>query len=93
METENIDVVFRMFRGEVLALFPHNVDTYNGAVLCYAHIGQHGSADYTMVVQNSRLATETEYSDLKKELESIGYVLNIIQKQDSKKYLSALRAK
>lgn len=89
------DVIFRKdttkdFKGQIYALFPHNVETYNGDVMFYTHVGQHSSADYYHCINTSKLATETEYKDLKNELESLGYNLNIIKKQNHKKYVNSL---
>ena len=81
---ETVDVMFRMFRGEILAIFPHTKH-HTGFVLCYAHCGQHSGADYNGVVYNSRPATEEEYKDLKKELENIGYSLKIVHRRNLKK--------
>ena len=86
------DVIFRVvtIQGitEVTAFFPHEVATVEGHVSCYAHEGQHGSASYNYCVSKSRLATEKEYADLKRELErGFGYNLNVIKKQNRKKYL------
>lgn len=45
--------------------------------MCYAHLGQHGSAhtDYFMECEP---ATPEQYKDLAQELENIGYNLTII---------------
>jgi hypothetical protein len=91
-----IDVIFRVIKiqgiTEITALFPHEVETLEGCVCCYAHEGQHGMANYTYCVSKGRLATKKEYKDLKKELQFRGYNLNIIQKQNRKKYLASLKA-
>jgi hypothetical protein len=91
-QTTKIDVIFRIdtskdWNGTVFALFPHSVNDTTGNVLSYQHIGQHSSADYKHCINKSKPATETQYNDLKKELEKIGYHLNIIKKQNYKKYL------
>ena len=91
------DVIFRKnktedFKGEVFALFPYEISTCFGAVTSYAHVGQHSSADYDHCIQTSVPATEDEYADLKKELEEIGYDLNVRRKINYKKYIKA-RAK
>ena len=81
---ETVDMMFKMFQDEILAIFPHT--KYNNYfVLCYAHSDQHSGADYNGVVYNSRPATEEEYKDLKKELEIIGYSLKIIHRRNLKK--------
>lgn len=72
-------VLFRVFQGEVLALFPAEAVHMNPWMCsCYAHMGQHGSADVNMVIHKSRRATPEEYADLKRELEQRGYVLKIM---------------
>jgi hypothetical protein len=72
-------VVFRMFNGEVIALFPEQEES-RGNVNSYMHIGQHGGADYNHVMQKSKKATPSQYKDLKAELSSIGYKLDIKEK-------------
>lgn len=91
-----IDVVFRVdttkeFKGTVFALMPHDVCDFEGNVTSYQHVGQHSSADYTHCVAKSRKATPEEYSDLKKELEGLGYKLNVVQRRSEKKYLQSYR--
>ena len=86
--TDETPVVFRKMRpsqgGEVLALFVAEAGNYDGYTIgCYAHVGQHGQADYRHCIDTSRPATPEEYADLKHELESTpyGYRLKIYQKQ------------
>jgi len=71
-------VLFRMFKGEVLALFPRIAGTVGKAWHCssYAHIGQHGAADVSIIL-DSRPATRKEYRPLAAELRRIGYRLDI----------------
>jgi hypothetical protein len=80
-------VIFRRFKeGDIIALFPY--DKYDIAGLycgSYMHIGQHSGADYTGLVQITKPAKESEYNDLKKELEGIGYNLKVIKKRIYKK--------
>ena len=78
MEKKDKDaVVFRKDPdGTVVALFPNlpaNVSGYY--CTCFQHVGQHGSADYGLVVSNTKPATPAEYEALKTELEGRGYVL------------------
>lgn len=96
MEKDNYktDVVFRVdktgkFKGTVYALMPHEVSTLNGLVTTYQHVGQHSSAEYRYCIAQSRPATPEEYKDLKEELESIGYDVNVIKKQNYDKYLKS----
>ncbi len=71
-------VIFRKWKddGEILALFPEMLEN-DGLVNCYAHIGQHGAADYHYCLTQSGPATPEEYTDLQQELENIGYDLKI----------------
>tara|TARA_R110001606_G_scaffold3931_2_gene18841 strand:+ start:2265 stop:2516 length:252 start_codon:yes stop_codon:yes gene_type:complete len=77
-------VTFRKFPdGDVIALFPKNkarcgLVARNGRqfIMSYMHIGQHGSATDDLIDDLS-IATANEYSDLKAELLSIGYELEV----------------
>ncbi len=87
------DIMFRVdtakdSKGEVFALFPHDVSTLHGSVTFYQHIGQHGSADYNHCIKTSRPATEEEAKDLKEEMESIGYNIRVVKKRNYDKYLA-----
>ena len=65
-------VVFRKFKdGDIIALFP-DLKERRGNITCYQHIGMHGIADRG-IVKDTKLATESEYKPLYKELERIGY--------------------
>ncbi len=96
MEQDNpvTDVVFRAdksgdFKDVVFAMLPHEVDDRNGHVTSYQHVGQHSSANYVGCIADSRPATEAEYSDLKAEMENLGYNLNVVQKQNTDKYIAS----
>ena len=81
-DTKPTDIILRKFKdGQIIALMPHDVDCHDGRINSYMHIGQHGLAEYSHCVNITKLATEAEYADLKKELESIGYLVNVINKQ------------
>jgi hypothetical protein len=71
-------VIFRCDRGkdgDVFALFPAtSFDAEGFYCLCYQHVGQHGGADYSLCIRNSRPATPAEFKDLRAELISIGYL-------------------
>lgn len=71
-------VLFRKFQeGDIIALFPQYPGTNDPRTcMSYMHIGQHGSADISLAHTLKR-ATEEEYQPLKKELESLGYDLNV----------------
>lgn len=91
MEKIKVDVHFRKFKGDynnqVTAVFPYVTETCSD-VACYAHVGQHSTCcfDYVGI---SKPATKDEYLPLKKELESIGYEVNVINKRSHVKYLKA----
>lgn len=83
-DTEKTKVVFYVENNEAdkvpdnaLAVFPEIITDRKGNLLCYAHLGQHSAAapDY---VKELRPATPAEYADLKSELESIGYNLEVM---------------
>lgn len=81
-------VIFRVDKhGEVYALFPHEVCDFMGHVTSYQHVGQHGSADYKHCIKTSKNATPTQALPLYQELESIGYNLEVIKRQNYKLFL------
>ena len=90
------DIIFRKeksgyFKGEIYALFPHEVCNLSGNVTCYAHNGQHGGADYKYCIQKTIPATKSEYMDLYRELSDIGYNINIVKRQNYDKYLKSYK--
>lgn len=90
MTTNKTDVIFVIWEGKYIsdpvdALFPGLAGDMNpDTCLCYSHVGQHSAADLDYMLAINRLASESEYSDLKRELEQIGYRLNIIEKPTKK---------
>jgi hypothetical protein len=70
-------VVYRVFKdsGDVIALFPNEINYPDGSCDSYQRIGQHGAANYAYCMRISRPATFEEWIDLHHELESIGYKL------------------
>ena len=91
------DVIFRTdttkdFAGTVFAVFPHNVETLNGNVGWYAHVGQHSHGDYDVMLKQSRPATKQESENLKAELEiNYGYNFNVIKRRNYDKYIADYR--
>ena len=91
-------VIFRKWRrkdgGGIIALFPEvPADTTGHLCSSYEHIGQHGGADYNLVVfKKTRPAKPAEYAELKKELESLGYCLEVRQKATARDYLNRCNA-
>jgi hypothetical protein len=77
------------FKGDITAVFPYEIATMEGDMLCYSHVGQHAccSKDW---LKHTVLATPKEYYDLFRELISIGYDdLKIIKRIQYSKYLDA----
>lgn len=82
--TRQLDtVIFRTFRdGEVIALFPDiPADATGHDVQSYQHVGQHGAADYALVMGMTRPATFDQATPLRDELTERGYNLNIRQRR------------
>lgn len=78
METENVDVCFRKFaNGDVIAFIEGYAVSRPGLVMSYEHVGQHGEASEDLI-DELKPATADEYNDLLRELESIGYVVTIV---------------
>jgi len=89
-DTFKTDVIFRKEKdGEILALFPYSLWNFAGDVVCYAHLGQHGAADYNGCIRKSKPAKPEEYKDLLNELQGLGYNLRVIKKQSGRKYSKA----
>lgn len=66
----------------IIAYFPNenwNEDLYGTRYkVSYEHVGQHGSCD-SEYVKDLDVASKEECADLREELESIGYHLNILE--------------
>jgi len=79
-DTEKSLVVFREFKdGQVLAIFPELEHNWNeGLCVSYMHVGQHGGASYSHCISITRPAHD--YSKLQKELENLGYNLDVKKK-------------
>jgi hypothetical protein len=78
-QTSQTLVIFRKFaEGDVIALFPYDPVT-SDPYMCdsYMRYGQHGSADPQGLIHVTKPATETEYAELKTELESAPYKYNL----------------
>ena len=77
-------VIFRRWKDEpnsVIALFPR-IDSGRGLCSSYEHIGQHGGADYDLVMTKTD-RTNTEDDDVQELINEltnqIGYTLKIQQ--------------
>lgn len=88
-DTQITEVQFRLFRGEVTAVFPYIVESPHN-VMCYMHLGQHSVCNWNINAV-SRVATPEQYADLYKELEQIGYKLKVIKRRSHAKYLTAYK--
>lgn len=90
-------VIFRKFKGQgdIIALFPTHPGT-NDPHTCesYMHVGQHSAASVSLVYETDP-AHETEYRDLMRELQRIGYddlrVYARYQPEFTSRRLNALR--
>lgn len=82
-------VVFRKFKqgGDIIALFPEQINHRNLTVCSYMHVGQHSDADYTGVIAVTTPATESESAGLLAELKSIGYDDLQVLKRGKPKYI------
>jgi len=90
-DKQKTDMIFRKeksgkFKGDIYALFPHEVCNYNGNVTCYAHIGQHSEANYIHCIQTTVPARKSEYTYLYRELSDIGYNINVVKRQNYAKW-------
>ena len=71
-----VRVKFVMCNSEALALFPDFPEYEKNMITSYAHIGQHCNAHKALMRRKS--LSEPQYRDLKRELELIGYKLQVI---------------
>ncbi|MHC4301892.1 MAG: hypothetical protein ACYS7Y_31910 [Planctomycetota bacterium] len=82
--TDCTDVVFLWEDDgeDVFAVFPGVAGSvcFAGDATCYASVGQHGAADLELCNGFREVTDPDDYADLKRELETIGYVLRIVSK-------------
>jgi hypothetical protein len=84
--SEKTTVIFRKWPdGSIIALFPEDIADMEGNCTAYMHIGQHGAADYSSVIERTKPVHTKEFMELKKELETRGYNMNVMQKWIRKK--------
>lgn len=94
-EVVRTKVIFRKAKsnGEITAIFPTLPGTSDPcSLLCYVHAGQHGSAFLEWIRKDTKPATPEEYAALKRELEGIGYMLDVRRKSTRANYLERLKA-
>lgn len=72
-------VIFRKTKdsSEIVAIFPYSIADLSGSMTCYAHVGQHSACSVEWYRNHTKMATPKEYAALKKELEGLGYKLEI----------------
>lgn len=96
-EDQKTVVIFRKdrsgaFKGMITAFFPYDIyRTDNYTCTCYVNPGGHSGADFPYCVTQTVLAKPEEYADLKKELERIGYILDVKQKMNWKQFDKAMK--
>ena len=74
------DVIFRKWKdGDIVALFPYEIESGLNFCLSYEHNGQHGRASLD-IIKVTKPAGIAESEFLKKELESLGYDLNVVKR-------------
>ena len=72
-------VIFRKFKdNQIIALLPDCKVNF-GMIQSYMKLGQHSEASID-IINNTKLANKSEYADLFKELNSIGYNLQVIKR-------------
>ena len=83
-DKEQTKVIFRKYaEGDIIALFPELAGDMDAHLTClsYIHVGQHGSAS-VFTSYFTYPANESEYTPLKRELESLGYNLRICKRMN-----------
>ena len=73
-------VIFRKFKtGEVIAIFPQEPGSLPSVCMTYMSVGDHGDAT-PAIVECTLAAKPNEYAALKRELETVGYKLDVRQR-------------
>lgn len=79
MENSITKVLFRVYpEGDIIALFPDIPGTNGTDCESYQRVGQHGTAHFNGVCQETRKAHEQEYKRLYDELVGQGYILDVV---------------
>lgn len=77
---ETTKVMFKIIDDEVIAIFPNNLynkELYGKTMVdSYMHIGQHSGCSVELI-DELQDASFDQYKDLKNELQTIGYKLNL----------------
>ena len=83
VDTQITDVIFKKEGKDVVAFFPGLPGNDQYDCTCYAHVGQHSAASL-QYLGKCRPAHPSEYQDLYRELQSIGYNLRIVRRRTQK---------
>lgn len=86
-DKKQTEMLFRKDAGGIFAVMPYEIAKYDGSVTTYQHVGQHSAAEYFTCIAKSKPATPAEYSDLKQELEGLGYNIKVIKRINYERYL------
>jgi len=84
-DLDDIDVWFKLYKGEVIAIFKNyfKIDNNGNSVyLSYSHSKQHFNADKKLKYLKN--ATKSQYYSLLKELTEYGYLVNVIPRKECK---------
>ena len=92
-DKEKTKVIFRYWKGEVIAIFPTELgDNSPHTCSSYQHVGQHSACDPYGIVAESRPAIRAEFHELYRELENLGYNLEVIQRNRHDFYIHRQKA-
>jgi len=81
MSNDITKVIFRKFsNGDVIAIFPQIAGDSNRYHCSSYTQGQHSACDPLNIIRQTKRATRSEYEPLERELTSIGYSLEIIER-------------
>lgn len=96
-DTEKTIVIFRKWPlrhgGDVIALFPCLPGSSDSGQSClsYQHVGQHGAA-LGELHNETHVASPAEYESLKRELEGLGYNLDVRKRSHPSYYQQRRKA-
>lgn len=64
---------------DILAVFPENVNEYNGCIECYSHVGQHGEArpDYIAKLEKADINNPEVVSLIAELVKLFDYKLDV----------------
>ena len=79
-------MVFRKWsNGDILALMPEiPADNYGYMCQSYEIVGEHGGADYTGCISQTKPATKAEYKDCYTALKRRGYNIRVVKRASSR---------